>query len=191
MQSLIHGTWTERLLHRPTDDFGPTLRAAASGLTLSACFGLALGARYGGAAMVVGALGVPLGLAAAVAFGGPALYIGVAHTGTSMSARGLASTLASTLGVCGLVLGGLAPAVTLISVSVDTDLAAATTGHVGLAFTLILSLSRMTRMARERLGVDATGRGFRLAMLSFAVFAAVLAMRVWWLAIPMLGRGAL
>jgi hypothetical protein len=157
---------------------------------MSGCFGLALGTRYGVAAMAVGAMGVPLGLGAVMLFGGPALYVAVAHADLPVSARSLGAALASAVGVAGIVLGGLAPAVTLLSVSVDTAFGAAVTGVAGLALGLALSLLRFLRDMRVRLGDNGRTRSARWAMLAFAGFSAALAARIWWVTIPMLGKGA-
>ena len=149
-------------------------------MVLSACYGLALGARHGVAAMMRGAAGVPLGFVAVGALAAPAFYIAAAHAGLAMSARALGAQLATALALSGLVLCGLAPALALVSVSTDTAFGAAIFAAAGLGLAGALGVRRMLRSMWG--GFDRSGA--RAALIAFAAFAALLSARVWWLVLP-------
>ncbi len=102
---------------RVSNDFKEIAQQALGGLGLSACFGLAIGARYGVAAMAVHAAGVPLGFAVAAGLAAPALCIGVAHFDLPIDALAVARAVARGLGAAGRVLAGLAPAALLLTVT--------------------------------------------------------------------------
>lgn len=161
------------------------------GLALAACYGLALGARYGALAMLVQAFGVPLALVAVAALAGPAFYILLAHAGHPIRALGLAAALSRAAATTGLVLAGLAPAAALLTVSTEGPVAAACYGTLGLAVAGGLGLRRLGRELSAELEQAEPGRrlGARLVGVGFACFATVLAARVWWLAVPSLGGG--
>lgn len=162
------------------------------GLGLASLYGAALGARYGVAAMAAQALGVPLGFVAVAALAAPAFYILLAHTGHPVGALGLAAAVSRAIAVAGLVLAAVAPAALLLTVSVEAPLSAALCGLLGLGLGGGLGL----RSLFGQLGAELTRAGAerplagRLVTAGFACFAALLAARVWWLAVPSLGGGS-
>lgn len=162
------------------------------GLALASLYGVALGARHGVAAMAVQAAGVPLGFIAVAALAAPAFYILLAHAGHPVQALGLAAAVSRATALAGVVLAGLAPAAMLLTVSVESLLAAAACGLLGLLVGGGLGLRSLYRQLEVQLA--GTGVEQRLASqlvtFGFACFAAVLAGRVWWLAVPSLGGGA-
>jgi hypothetical protein len=160
-------------------------------MALAACYGMALGARYGVQAMLIQAVGVPLALAAVAAVAGPAFYILLAHAGHPIRALGLAAALSRATATTGLVLAGIAPAAAMITVSTESPVTAAVYGMLGLLVGGGLGLRRLGRELATELDSAEPGRRFasRLVGLGFACFATVLAARVWWLAVPSLGGG--
>jgi hypothetical protein len=186
MHLLLNAPWTARLLYRADDSWMGTAHGFGVSLALAALFGAALGAREGGPAFGAGALGVPLGLVAVAAFAAPAFYIALAHAGVAWNARALAASLAGASTLTALVLAGLAPAVLLVSVTADTRLGGTAAAVAALAVAGGLGLRRLFRDLRRAPHGDAP-RSERLALVAFAAFASLLAARVWWLTLPMLG----
>jgi len=186
-------SWTERLLGTELADFSAALRGLVTGLALAAVFGLALGLRYGAAAMVIGVAGVPLAFVAVAALGAPAFYIGVSHADLPITGLALAGAVSRGVATSGLVLAGLAPAAALLSVSAESAASAAVVGAAGLGAAGGLGMRRMMEDLRDPLSGDngTMTCGARAMRWCFALFSTVLAARIWWLALPMLGRGAL
>jgi hypothetical protein len=168
------------------------IRRLGIGLALSAIYGAALGARYGTLAMAVQALGVPLGLLAVAVLGAPAFYILLAHVGHPIDALGLGAAVARATGTAGLVLAGLAPAALLLTMSTEGAIAAGLYGALGLGVGGGLGLRSLRGSLRQQLLAADPGqqRAGRFVILAFVCFAALLAARVWWLAVPSLGGGA-
>ncbi len=171
-----------------SEDRALALRFAAS-LALASLYGLALGARYGVAAMLQHGAGVPLAFVAVALFGVPTFYILLAHSGSDVGARPLAATVSGAVATATLVLAGLAPAVAMLTVSAESNTSAALIGGLGLLAAGGLGLRRLGLGMKAALEAH-DGRLPLLAgtaLLAFALFATVLAGRVWWLALPMLG----
>lgn len=180
---LLGRRWSRGGLER-----GLALRFAAS-LSLASLYGLALGTRYGAAAMLQHAVGVPLALVAVALLGGPMFYILLAHSGSDLGARPLAAAVTGAAATTALVLAGLAPAVVLLTVSAESDASAALVGGLGLLAAGGLGLRRLGQGLRAELAAP-DGRLSLLAgtaLAAFTLFAAVLAGRIWWLLLPMLG----
>jgi hypothetical protein len=167
------------------------LRRLGAGLALSAVFGLAIGARYGLPAMAVHAAGVPLGLLAVAGLAAPALYVGIAHAGLPLEGATVLEAVARGAATCGLVLAGLAPAALLVTVSVESGLGAAALAACCLAAGGTLGLRELSATLFAPLAeTEVANAKLRAGWLTalFALFATVLVLRVWWLALPMLGR---
>jgi hypothetical protein len=163
-------------------------RRAAAGLGLSALYGLALGARQGGKALALHAMGVPLGLLLVVLASAPSMFVFLSICRTGVDARALASTTARGLGSAGLLLAGLAPAAALFVVSSETPRAAAGAVSLGLVLGGGVALGRATweifrSAVTARAGATLGGMGIALG---FAAFSVVLAMRVWNAVLPIL-----
>jgi hypothetical protein len=160
-------------------------RRFAAGLALTAIYGLALGARFGVPAMAAHAAGVPLALVAVAVLGAPAFYIGLAHTGIDVDGRALVAAVARGVATSGVVLAGLAPALALMAVCCESAAGVAWYGAAGLAVGGLLGLRALYReLPASHSGGARVVRGF------FAVFAALLAARVWWLVLPLFGGAA-
>lgn len=161
----------------------------ATGLGLAALYGLALGAREGGSALLIHAAGVPLALLLIAALGVPALYIVLALFDAPIDPARAASAAARSAASTGLVLGGLAPAAALFVVTSDSREAAALAGALGLAVGGVLGLRAFLRDIGEVTsrsgGVTRFVSG--LAFGGFTVFATALAIRVWFAALPLFG----
>lgn len=187
------GSWTQALLgDDDAPSFGADLRRMGTGLSLSALYGVAVGARSGGLGLLEHAAAVPLAPLAVAGLGVPALFIVLTlfdapidpHATLAAAARGTATT--------GLVLGGLAPSMALFVTSSSTTFGAAVCAGLGLIAAGVLGLRAFLRALGARFkdapdGVRACS-GFALA--GFAIFATALAARVWWSVLPIFG-GAL
>jgi hypothetical protein len=182
--------WAARLVaaDRPTDlvDLG---RRAAAGLGLSALYGVALGARQGGRALLVHAAGVPLGLLLVALLGAPSMFVFLSLCRAPIDGTDVASTAARGLGSAGLLLAGLAPAVALFVVSSETPQAAASVVRLGLflggGVALARAASQIARLSyRGAVGSVVGGAGIAVG---FAVFSVFLALRIWNHVLPILG----
>lgn len=185
--------WAEQLV-APDGEGAPSVLVgrALSGLGLAALYGLAIGARQGGASLVHHALGVPFGLLLVVLLGTPSMFVFLSLCKAHIAPRALAATTARGIASAGLLLAGLAPAALLFVVSSETPQAARGTVALGLLLGGGLSLARTTlSILREAAGgslaslVGGTG-----VALGFATFAVALAMRVWTAVLPILHLGA-
>src|SRR4051812_1374115 len=182
--------WAARLvLEDPGASPANLARHIATGLGLAALYGLAIGARQGGKALIVHALGVPLGLMLVVLVGTPAMFVFLSMCRASIDGRALASTTARGVGSAGVVLAGLAPAAALFVVSSATPRAATSAVLAGLLLGGGVALGRTTW---EVIRLSARGRaasvlGGAVVAVGFAVFAIALAVRVWSAVLPILG----
>jgi len=161
----------------------------ATGAGLAALYGLALGARDGGAALLRHALGVPAALLAVAGLGVPALFIALALFDAPLDPSRVAAAAARGSASAGLLLAGLAPAAALYVVSSEDGSAAALAGAFGL---FVGGLAGLVRLLRELgrsagWGSGSARVGTGLAFAVFALFATALAARVWWSTLPLLG----
>ncbi len=162
-----------------------------AGLALSAAFGLALGARDGGSALLVHALGVAAAPAGVVAFGVPALYIVLAVFDAPVTAVGLARSTGRGAAALGMVLAGLAPLTALYGVSASEPLWGASAGILALMLGGVVGLGQFHGSLRSQLG-GASPSARSAMMLSagiFAVLATVASARIWFALLPSFGGG--
>jgi hypothetical protein len=185
-------TWAQDLLYGATEKgWSQEGRRLLLGVGLSVLFGAAIGLRDGGAAILVHALGVPAGIAAVSGLAVPALAIVLALANAPIDALGLARATTRAASHAGLVLGGLAPAAALFAVSVED---AITVTVMGFGVLLLAGALAVRAFVRE-LGAPIAGadehakRLIAVALPAFALFASALALRVWWIALPILTRG--
>lgn len=182
-------TWTERWLGQSTT---PTWAGEARRLLLAAglasIFGLALGLRHGGASLVLGALGAPAGIVAVAAVAVPAFAIVLALANAPLEGMALLHATSRAAMRAGLFLAGLAPAVAMLVVTVEEAITVDVMGFGGLL--LGGAIAGQAFVAELKPALDGAPRLTRailsIALPAFLVFAAVLAIRVWWLALPML-----
>lgn len=182
-------TWTERCLGRAAS---PTWAGEAQRLllggALAAVFGVALGLRHGGTSLALGAVGAPAGILAVAAVAVPAFAIVLALANAPLEAMDLLHATSRAVMRAGLFLAGVAPAVAMLVVTVEETVTVDIMGFGALLFAgaiagqafvaeLRPALASAPRMTRAILSV---------ALPAFLLFAAVLAARVWWLALPML-----
>jgi hypothetical protein len=163
-------------------------RRVGAGLGLAGLFGAALGLRVGGAAILTHALGVAAGLAAVAAVAAPSFAIILALVDAPVSGHALARATSGAVARAGLVLGGLAPAAALYVVTVEDAITVTIVGLGALLLAGGVASSSFARGLRAPLEASSpeTRRWMKLAMPAFLVFAAILALRVWWLALPVL-----
>ena len=182
-------TWTARWLGRAAS---PTWASEAQrlllGTALAAVFGVALGLRHGGAALVLGALGAPAGILAVAAVAVPAFAIVLALANAPLEAMDLLHATSRAAMRAGLFLAGLAPAVAMLVVTVEETVTVDVMGFGALLFAGAIAGHAFVAELRPHLaGAPRTTRAILGAALpAFLLFAAVLAARVWWLALPML-----
>ena len=162
-----------------------------TGLAFAGLYGLALGARAGGASLVQHALASSAGLAAVGLLGMPALFVLLALVNAPVSPGAMLSAGARALGSAGFVLAGLAPSAALLAVTIESPSAAAFVAQAGLLLSGGIGLYQLVGAVRRMflglpLGLRMKGNAL---LLAFCVFAVLLAARVWY-ALPIL-RGAL
>jgi hypothetical protein len=182
-------TRTERWLGR---DASPTWTVEARRLLLAAglaaLFGVALGLRRGGTSIALGALGAPAGIVAVAAVAVPAFAIVLALANAPLEAMQLAEATSRAAIRAGLFLAGIAPAAALLVVTVEDTVTVDVIGFGSLLFAGSIAAHAFYRDLRPALkGAPAITRAvLSVALPAFLLFAAVLAARVWWLALPML-----
>ena len=163
------------------------LARLASGLGFGALYGLALGARTGGASLLQHALASSAGLAAVGVLGMPSLFVLLALVNAPVSPAAMLSASARALGSAGFVLAGLAPSAALLVVTIRSGSAAACVTQAGLLLSGGIGLYQLVGAVRRMflglpLGLRMKGNAL---LLAFCVFAALLATRVW-CALPVL-----
>ena len=164
-------------------------RRAAVGLGLSSLYGLALGLREGGLSILEHAAGVPLALVAVAALGLPALYIVLALFDAPLSSRDALAAAARGVASAGLSLAGLAPLAALYVIGSESAGAAAIAGTLGLVAGGLLGLRQLVVTLRAALAEAGTSTRAlaTAAQVGFAIFAVVLASRIWAALLPVLG----
>jgi hypothetical protein len=167
-------------------------KTALVGLTSSALFGLALGARAGGADLVRHAIGVPAGLLAVVLLGVPSLFVLLSLFDAPLGLREIADESARAVGSVGLLLSGLAPAAALLVVTIQSATVAA--GIARLALLLAGTIGGAPLLLRLFSKLDGARSGLRwkaaLTLGGFAVFGVALSARTWQALLPILGGGS-
>lgn len=158
--------------------------AAASGL--ASLFGVALGARTGGAALAMHGAFAPIAVVGAFVVAGLPLYVLLALANAPIELLGLGRAVGRGTAAAALVLAGLSPLVLLFGVSGETWVAGAVVGWASLAFALSIGLAAVRAdVAAGAEGATSIGP----AVLVFAAFTMTLALRLAWVALPALGRG--
>lgn len=162
----------------------------AAGLGLAALYGLALGARSGGVALVHHALAASAGLAAVGVLGLPALFVLLALVDAPVSPGAMLSAGARSLASAGFVLAGLAPSAALLAVTIESPDAVAFVTRAGLTLAGGIGLFQLTSSVRAMLKDLTPERRLKCNALlfGFSLFAIMLAGRVWY-SLPIL-KGA-
>lgn len=167
------------------------LTRLGSGLALSAVFGLALGARGGGLDLLRHALGAPLGLLVSAGVAAPALFVRLSLMDAPVRPLGMLSAVSRATFGAGMVLAGLAPAMTMLVVSIESREAAAALSGLGLMLAGGIGLSCLFADLQSMLASSALTLRSRalLSVAVFAVLACALSARVWGAWLPLLGGG--
>jgi hypothetical protein len=165
-------------------------------LGLASLFGLALGLhpRAPGAAghellsLVASSLGAPAGIAAVAAVAVPAFAIVLALANAPVDVMDLARATSRGALRAGLLLAGIAPGAAMLAVTCEDAITVSVMGFGGLVLAGGLAASSFRTDLRPQLAAapNRTRAVLAIAMPCFLVFAAVLAARVWWLALPAL-----
>jgi len=175
----------------PAEPLGREFARLASGLGLASVFGLALGARSGGVALLQHALGAPLGLMVVAAVAAPSLFVRLALINTPLRPAQMIGAVAQGTFTAGLVLAGLAPAVAMLVVTIESAAAAAWMSGLGLWLAGGIGLFNLLAALHKHLAgheLRARSREF-IAIAVFSVLACALAARAWYAWLPLL-RGA-
>ena len=163
----------------------------ALAIGLASLFGMAIGLRAGGAAIVTHAFGVSLGIVAVCGLAVPALAIVLALVNASVDAFGLARATSRAAATAGLLLAGLAPGAALFALTVEDAITVTLVGAGGLTLAGVLGMRSFMRALGPQIdGSD--GRARRLSMVAiplFLVFAAILGARIWWVMLPIVRGG--
>jgi hypothetical protein len=171
-----------RLTSPETQGATQELARLGTGLGLAALYGLALGARTGGTALLQHALGASAGLAAVGVLGIPALFVLLALVNAPVSPSAMLSAGARSLASAGFVLAGLSPSAALLAVTIESPDAAAFVTRAGL--TLAGGIGLFQLLSSVRLMLEGLPSGLRLKcnalLFGFGVFAIMLAARVWY-----------
>ncbi len=180
--------WTAALLDVRVASRGLVSRGLA-GAGLASLYGVALGAREGGLAMLTHAIGVPAAILAVCVLGVPALYIVLGFFDAPLSPKKAIGAAVRGCASAGLVLAGLAPLAALYVVGSETAEGAAMAGALGLALGGALGLRHLVSTLREALADadSATRLMASLAQMGFSLFAVILAWRVWAALLPLVG----
>jgi hypothetical protein len=165
-------------------DEGRRLLLAAG---LASLYGAALGLRKGGICIALAALGAPTGLVAVAGVAVPAFAIVLALANAPLEMLDLGRATSRATVRAGLFLAGVAPCIALLSVSCEDTISVAVFGFGGLLFAGAIAARSFVHDLRPALGgaPPVRRRILALAVPAFLVFAAVLALRVWSIALPM------
>lgn len=169
------------------------LRRFGIGLGLASLYGVALGARTGGASLFHHAAGVPLALLAVGCLGVPALTIVLTLFNAPISPARALSAASRSAAATGLVFGGLAPAAALFVVTSESSTTAALMALLGLFIGGVFGLRVLLRDLKNALEgeIDLVNKTFCMVSLAgFALFSIAMALRVWWGSLPLL-KGSL
>jgi hypothetical protein len=165
------------------------LSRLASGLGLSAVYGLALGAHAGGLSLLKHALGAPLGLLVVAMVSAPALFVRLALMDAPLRAPHLLAAVAQGTFATGLVLAGLAPAAAMLVVSIQSPFAASALGGLGLLLAggigLVNVFVCLDRYLQQGSRIQ-RGRAW-LSIAIFALLSCALAARTWHSWLPLFG----
>jgi len=168
------------------------LSRLASGLGLTAVYGLALGARTGGADLVRHALGAPLGVLVVALVAAPSLFVRLALIDAPLRPAPMLAAVAQAVFSTGLVLAGLAPAAAMLVVSIESAPAAAWMSGLGLWLAGGIGLFNFCAALKQGLaGADLRmqSRAF-FALAVFTLLSCALSARVWCAWLPLLRGGS-
>jgi hypothetical protein len=178
------GELTKPELWQPRQEL---LRAGA-GIGLAAVYGLALGARGGGAGLLRHAAGASVTLAILSVTLVPALFVALALTEAPVAPGELLSAAARALAATGLVLASVAPAAALLVVTIGNPDAAAVVGWLGLALAGGLGVLAFASAMRGHLAHASAVVALKsyVALLGFGVLTLALAVRLFGALLPVL-----
>jgi len=163
-------------------------RRLAVAASLTAIFGVSLGLRHGGVTLAWGAIGAPLGILAVGALAAPALGILLALANAPLDALDLARATSRAAAKAGILLAGVAPATALFVVTVEDAITVTIVGFGALILAGIIA-ARSFQHDLEPVLAKTPGAQravVRVAIWAFLAFAGTLAIRVWFMALPML-----
>jgi hypothetical protein len=157
------------------------LNRVGSGLALATLYGLALGARSGGIALAEHAALAAAGLAVVGVLGLPSLFVLLALMNAPVTPRAMLSAGARSVASTGFVLAGLAPSAALLTVTIESQAAAAFVARAGLVLAGGIGLYQFVSSLRTLLAAAPLRTRLKCTafLYAFCVFAFALAARVW------------
>jgi hypothetical protein len=189
-KEVVSEPWTSRWLVSRAG-WGETLLRIAGSLGLAALFGLAMGARSGGASLATHALGVPAGMATVLLVGVPALAIVLAFFDAPIDTRELVRCAGRGAAAAGMTLAGLAPATALFVVTSASHFTAVMMVVLGLAAGALLGVRHFYEAFAQTLEQTPLAQAvvLRATLAGFVLFSGLLATRVWMATLSILGGG--
>src|SRR5262249_22694006 len=147
-----------------------------AGLLLASLYGLALGARRGGIDLVRHALGAPAALLVVGAIAVPALFVVLSLFDAPVTLAKTISATARAAASTGLVMAGLAPAATLLAVTIESATVAGFIARVGLVLAGSIGVLPLLGDLYGELSAAPFGVRMKssLALFGFALFAGAL-----------------
>jgi hypothetical protein len=183
--------WSAFLVDVDDDDesWRRTFARLGVGVGLSSVYGVALGTRDGGTALLSNAVGVPVGALAVLMLGVPALYIILSLFSAPLEPSRLAAASSRAFATAAVLWAGLAPAAALFVVTSGARSTASAVAVTGLVVGGLVGLrSLLTGLGRQLDDADSSTRHVSWAVgLGFAAFAVALAGRIWGSTLVLLG----
>lgn len=170
-------------------DVARELRRASVALGLSSLYGLALGAREGGAQLIHHALGVPLALLVLGAVLTPSLTVLLALLDAPVTPIKMLRAVARAVSSAGLVLAGLAPSAAVLVVTIEsTEIASAAARGAGF-IAAALGVTGLVGGVRELVSRAPAAVLWKAEalLLGYSLFVVLLGARLFSLALPLIG----
>lgn len=170
-------------------ELGVELRRLFGGLCLAAAYGLSLGARGGGLALLRHAAGAPATLLSVGVIAVPSLFVVLSLFDAPITLERTVSATARAAASSGLLLAGIAPATALLLVTIDSPATAAFVAKAGLLLAGCFGGLPLLAAFNDGLKGAPAGTRFkgRCALLGFALFGLALATRMAGALLPILG----
>ncbi len=164
-----------------------------SGLSLSAIFGAAIGARGGFASALIHAMRTPVVVAAVVALAVPALWVGVTYFGGKLAPSQVARLAGIVTAKIGLLLAGFAPIALLYVATSDSVFSRSAVALVPLAVGAIFGVRDAANRVWDNTTGDVNGTnalGVVAVIGAYSLFALVLGLRLAFRLLPVLTGGS-
>lgn len=175
--------------HGPTNSLSKRLLPLGRGALFAAAFGIAFGIGTTDGHILGLALAVPLTFAASIAVAIPSLFVVLAMLEAPIELGELLSAATSAYQHSGIVLGGLAPTLLLLSTSITDRYLVYFLGCGGLSLAALLGAYRLTSEAHSTLRKQTGSTKLRhwAVLLTFVGLSFEIAARFWTTALSLFG----